>query len=430
MSKRDYLPPLTDCPVFEPRRASLDKVDFGIGRFTISGPKALPVLEGLIRDAELTSGTHEQQMFRAAYLRGQSARFFIDTRSPGRSRDAHIPVFRGKLKASLLSPSRINLEFSANLNVTRAVQAQKVMRRLDRPAIGRAPYTLLLKRGASSVEGEVPLVDSTNVIIGSDLRYAYAMSRPASAHLTDLVIALEEAIAVPLVLAAQGHGVHADIETAYTLRGAEIYWEFSTPSPVSTVDLLSIRLPAAVDRSRTTATPISLAVSEVAQQSRSILLDLGRKMWLRIYAKTNSRVRFEVLFGADAITKANGRRRLSDHPAIAALIDDLVLTASQRLSELFQEASPPLYADQSNATTRDFLHAIDAAHQDRGISSLVLDGLRYFGRVVPGGNPEVLKAAQRLKRLNVLRIIRRQQSWYGVTARYEEALLGLVVRPK
>ncbi|WP_145693651.1 hypothetical protein [Gemmobacter caeni] len=149
-------------------------------------------------------------------------------------------------------------------------------------------------------------------------------------------------------------------------------------------------------------------------------------MWLRVYAKTNRRVRFEVSFGRDAITAANGRRRLASRAALAALTEVLIGLASQRLTELFREVSPPLLAT-TQATTADLLRAIEASHPDRNIAALVLDGLRHFRRVVPDGNPELLAAVRKLKRQGVLRIVRRQQSWYGLSAKYQSALTNLIV---
>jgi hypothetical protein len=100
--------------------------------------------------------------------------------------------------------------------------------------------------------------------------------------------------------------------------------------------------------------------------------------------------------------------------------------ASQRLTELFQEMSPPLFST-TQATTADLLREIDASHPDRNIAALVLDGLRHFRRVVPNGNPELLAALRTLKRRRVLRIVRTQQSIYGLTAQYESALNGLIL---
>lgn len=427
MSRSEFLPPLTDTPDFSVSRASLDKVDLRIGDFILCGQNAEIALHDAIRDAALCEDSPQYPIFRAMNMLHLSRRILVETASGYRSRAALVPIFSGKLVQSMTGPDRIQFGLSAKLNVTRAIQAQRLMRRLDKPAIGRGPYTLLIERGSPEWHGEFPLVDATNVLIGPDMRYDYAMSRPASAHLIDLVIGIERAIVLPLFDAAQRHQVEPDAVGRYTLREVEVYWEFDTPSPVSTVDLLSVKLTAAVNRSRTRAHAVTLPVSEVIQQSRSVQLDLGQKMLLRVYAKTNARVRFEVVFGADAITKISGVRQLTQHAQLAVMIDRYAEIASQRLSELFREMSAPIYADTARATTAELLLAINAAHPNPHITALVLDGLRHFGRVVPEGNPELLAAVQTLKRRRVMRIIRRQQSWYGLTSHYESALEGLIV---
>lgn len=402
----------------------MDKVELRFNDFIITGENAASAVSDLIRDAEFRHGDDEQRMFRAW---NPSRRLLVDVASGHRSLTALMPVFIGKLVGYISHPSRAQFSLSAKLSVTRAMLAQQLLRRHDKPAIKRGPYTLLIQRRPPTWQDEYPLIDATNVLIGSDLLYAYAMSRPASAHLVELVTATRTAIVVPLADAAQRHQVQTDATGVYSLRGVEVYWEFDTPSPVSTVDLLSGKLTGVVNHSRVTAQAVVLPISEVIQQSRSVQLDLGSKMWLRVYAKTNKRVRFEVFFGRDEITAANGRRRVSDGAALASLTDELVRLASQRLTELFQEMSPPLYAT-TEATTADLLRAIDASHPDRNVAALVLDGLRHFRRVASEGNPELLAAVQTLKRRRVMRIIRRQQSWYGLTEHYQSALENLIVR--
>ena len=425
MSRSEFLPSLTDTPNFSTSRASLDKVDLSIGDFLLGGENAALALHDAIRESDLYHNDHQQPMFRALNMMHLSRRVLVETASGSCSRTALVPVFTGKIFGSILRPNHVQFSLSAKLNVTRAIQAQRLMRRLDKPAIGRGPYTLLLERHSPNWQGEYPLVDATNVLIGSDLRYDYAMSRPASAHLINLVTGIERAIVHPLLNAAQRHQADANAVGRYTLREVEVYWEFDTPSPISTVDLLSYKLTAAVNHSRTTAQAIILPVSEIIQQSRSIQLDLGQKMLLRVYAKTNARVRFEVSFGREAISRVNGRRQLAQHAQLANVIDRLVEIASQRLTDLFREASPHAYS-ALRATTADLLQAIAASHPNSHITALVLDSLRHFRRVAPQGNPELLAAVQALKRRRVLRIIRRQQSWYGMTSKYQSALEGLI----
>lgn len=423
MSREAFLPLLTDTPEFSVSRASLDKVELRLLDFILTGENAPNALSDLIRDAEFDHQDDAPRIFRTW---NPSRRIMVDVASGDRNFTGFMPVFTGKLVGTIPNPNRTQFSLSAKLSVTRAILAQRLMRRLDRPAIGRGPYTLLIERSPPCWQDEYPLVNATNVLIGPDLWYSYAMSRPASAHLIELVTEIERAIVVPLVDVAQRHQVQTDASGVYSLRGAEVYWEFETPSPVSTVDLLSGKLTGVVNRSRITAQAVVLPTSEIIQQSRSVQIELGRKMWLRVYAKTNKRVRFEVFFGRDAITAANRRRRLTDHAALAALTDDLVKLASQRMTELFQEMSPPLFAT-TQATSADLLRAIDASHPDRSVAALVLDGLRHFRRVVPDGNPDLLAALRTLKRRRVMRITRRQRSVYGLTAQYESALDGLIL---
>lgn len=233
---------------------------------------------------------------------------------------------------------------------------------------------------------------------------------------------------MPLADAVQARAVQGHFEPKYILRGLEVYWEFATMHPVSTVDLLSPKLTAAVNHSRVTSRAVTLPTSEVIQQSRSVQLDLGRDMWVRVYAKTNKRVRFEVIFGSNAITAANGRLTTSNPEALTRLVDELVKRASQRMTELFREMRPPYHGTVNTKTTEDLLRAIGKSHANPDVTAQVLHGLRHFSRVAPEGDPSLLEALQRLKRQRVLRIIRPHHSWYALTPQYESALSSLVAR--
>ncbi|PTX46629.1 hypothetical protein IQ03_03741 [Gemmobacter caeni] len=245
MSREDFLPRLTVAPDFSESRASLDKIDLRFLDFILTGENAPTALNDMIGNAVFRHGGDGLNIFRHW---SPPRRLLVDVASGRHSRTGLVPVFTGKLVGSAAHPSRVQFSLSAKLSVTRAILAQRLMRRIDKPAIGRGSYTLLIDRHSPTWQDEYPLVDATNVLIGPDLRYDYAMSQPASAHLVGLVTEIEEAIALPFAVAAQRHQVQGDVGGAYSLSEAEVYWEFDTPSPISTVDLLSSKLTSVVNR--------------------------------------------------------------------------------------------------------------------------------------------------------------------------------------
>jgi len=423
MIRDELIPPLVSRPCFSVDRANLDKIDLEFCELSLSGEKASDGLQSFIRNTSLEIGEFEQPMFRSW---NPLRRPIVETAYNSRSVAGYLPVFEGRLIGQMVQRQRVQFKMDMKLNVTRAIMAQRVLRRLDRPGIRRGAYTLLQERRKPEWREEILLANGQNVLLGSESRFAYASSKPASAHLTDLVEAIETTLVDALFAAARANDLQADGAARYSLKGAEVYWEFDTPSPVSMVDLLGWRLASVVNRTRTTRKPVILPTSEVIQQSKSVQLDLGNDMRLRLYAKTNRRIRFEVMFGPDAIAKAIGQRRMQSRAALATAIDTLVERASERLTQLYAEMSPPSLAPP--VTTSDLLRMIDGSHPNRNVSALVLDSLRQIGHVVPEGNPALLKAARYLKRHHVLRIARHQHSWYSLTPQYETALAELVWR--
>lgn len=423
MTRDELIPPLVGRPCFAVERANLDKIELEFCELSLSGENASYGLQSLVRNASLEIGGYEQPLFRSW---NSSRRPIVETAYNSRSLGGYLPVFEGRLIGQMVQQQRVQFKMDMKLNVTRAIMAQRILRRLDRPGIRRGAYTLLQERRQPDWQGEILLANGQNVLLGPESRFAYASSKPASAHLIDLVEAFETTLVDALFSAARSHDLQADGAARYSLKDAEVYWEFDTPNPLSMADLLGWRLSSVVNRTRTTRKPVILPTSEVIQQSKSVQLDLGNDMRLRLYAKTNRRIRFEVMFGRDAIAKAIGQRRMQSRSALASAIDTLVERASKRLTDLSDEMSPPRIAQ--HATSSDLLRMVDASHRNRNVSALLLDSLRQLGHVVPEGNPDLLRAAKYLKRRGVLRIVRQQQSWYGLTPQYEAALAELVWR--
>ncbi|MGR3525228.1 MAG: hypothetical protein ACU0CT_04425 [Paracoccaceae bacterium] len=426
MSRDNFIPAFTYNPTFSISRACIDKVEVTIEGFSLHGRSSVEALDAFIHSAGLPTNDPELRLFHSTSMNRLRHPFRVSTAAGKKEGNRGSPVFSGKLEGRGDNTSFLRFAFDCKLNVTRAIQAQRLIGRIKttRPS-RRSNYSLLLPDSELSWKDEHALTKDDNLLIGSDLRFSYAMSRPPSAHFFELLSNVEHAISAPLDEAAEQHHAQAEILPTYILKGLEVYWEFSTTHPVSTVDLLAPKLQGAVNRSRTTARAVKLPESMRLQQSRSVQLSLGKEVMLRVYAKTNRRVRIEVSWGRDAIASHVGQRSGLDAVRLLFAIDTLVARSSERLTDLFREMSPVAYGVEYSATADDLLRAIGRSHDDPVICDIVLDGLRHHDRVVPEGSPPLLEAVKRLKRQGVLRIIRPYQSWYGLTPRYVDALEAL-----
>ena len=425
MSRRLFMPPLDRNPTFPIERACIDKVEINIEGFSLRGANALEALHSYIHEAGLPVNESEQRIFHSTPVRRLRGKSFT---SIAVGEGGQRLVFGGKLDSYCSNSSNVRFSLDCKMNVTRAIQAQCLFGRLHtRRPRRRKAYSLLLSPPEKVWHDEHALLKADNILLGHDMRFAYAMAQAPSGHFEELLTNIEYAISQPLLAVSEQNNVPVETSSSYTLKGIEVYWEFTTPHPVSTVDLLAPKLQSVVNQSRTNAYPIKLLGTTRVQQSRSIQLDLGSKILLRIYAKTNKRIRFEISWGRDAIAQQVGRRSEIDRVRLMEVIDWLVSRSSERLTELFYEMSPPLYGTLEVATTDDLLRAIGAAHPDPVICAVILDGLRHYDRIVPEGSQPLLDAVRRLKRKGVLRVIRRHQGWYGITPSYAEALDALRV---
>lgn len=426
MSRSSFMPALDESPTFPVGRACLDKAEIRLEGFSVRGVNALEAFHTFLNEAGLPIGDPVQRLFHATSMNRIRHPFrvgMLTGRSEGFSGS---PVFSGKLEGRGSSAGILGFSFDSKMNVTRAIQAQRLIGKIGATQPRRnKSYLLQLSKSDRNWHDEYSLTKEDNVLLGHDLRFAYAMSRSPSRHFVELLSNVERAISEPLNDAAHRHNVQVGASLNYNLKGLEVYWEFSTPYPVSTVDLLAPKLQGAVNRSRTTARAVRLAQAGRLQQSRSIQIDLGLEMILRVYAKTNKRVRFEVSWGRNAIAREVSRRSALDAERLVETVDRLVARSSERLTELFSEVSPPVYATVRALTVDDLLHAVGKAHPDPAICAMILDGLRHQDRIVPEGCQPLLEAVRRLKRQNVLRVIRPYQGWYSLTSRYLTALDAL-----
>ncbi|WP_209427417.1 hypothetical protein [Pararhodobacter sp. SW119] len=420
------MPQLDISPEFPIGRACIDRAEIRIDGFSLRGVNALEAFHTFIHEAGLPTGDPELRLFHSTSLSRLRHPFRVGTSTGKKDGYNGNPVFSGKLEGRSDNSSILRFSFDGKMNVTRAIQAQRLIGRVGTARPRRCKdFSLLLSRSAKKWSDEHALTKEDNLLVGPDLRFSYAMSRAPSAHFVELLRNVERAIAGPLNEASERYNAQAEVSLGYILKGLEVYWEFSTPYPVSTVDLLAPKLQGAVNRSRTTARAVRLMETGRLQQSRSIQIDLGRNLLLRVYAKTNKRVRFEVSWGRDAIAREVGRRSALDAERLIETVDRLVVGSSQRLTELFREISPPVYGTVDAATFDDLLRAVGRAHPDPVICAMVLEGLRHHDRVVSEGCQPLLEAVRRLKRQGVLRVIRPYQGWYGLTLRYADALESL-----
>jgi hypothetical protein len=317
------------------------------------------------------------------------------------------------------------LVFKTQLNLTRFLQAQQLKRvtRLDRPALA-SDYIMAITPEDSWYSQELPLLPATNIIIGPDKKYAFALKQPRTAQLRTYLRLVEDLISEAVNYALDGSGATATRLPYFSLKEIEFYWEFDFDDPINFVlSLREIASQHGQDFSEDSYHIPSVAL-RTKNQSPCLTIRLTQNIKIKIYAKTTRRVRFEVTLGGDAINSIAGPRSQLSIDGIVSLITPLAEEAAQRLRPLIQAATASP-TPRGHATSVQLLHLITQAAIEPYTAEAIVAGLTAFGRVVPYSNDPLLRSVHRLRDRGVLRTLRPKSRIYVVTDEYLYALSRL-----
>jgi len=318
---------------------------------------------------------------------------------------------------------KARIRFRTLLNLTRFIQAQNLKRitRLVRPAVaGR--HVLEIEPNPSWYADEIPLAPVTNLIIGPDRKYAYALKADRSAQFTRYTRLVSDMLSEIVDCAFDGSTARASVTSQFTLHNIEIYWEFDQTSAIDYVVGLRSQLFASSSQISEDPYVVDLPSLEITGQSPSFKIKLTKFMTLKVYAKTNRRVRFEVSIRDDDINKFTKAKRSSQTlEGITALLPKLTAEAARRVNILLQSiALAPVR--QSDHTALQFLHVITREAGHPYVAETIISALVAFGRVALFKNDLLKDAVHRLRDAKVLTTNPAGSSKYVVTEAYREPL--------
>ncbi|SEK92178.1 hypothetical protein SAMN05421666_3142 [Roseovarius nanhaiticus] len=418
--------------------AFIDRIRIDVGDWALFGERdhICEALSGL-REAEVTSVDGEcLPLFNNQLVeRIRDVRHLKFRSNPNRdSLGASKPLISGKA-AEVLWQSRLTspqdgevgrLAFEATLNHTRFVQAQALKRitRLDRPKLV-SEYVLAISPDENWYENEIPLRPATNLIIGPNKKYAFALASPRGSQLREYLTLAQSVLSESVQTAFQHSKARAVLLPYFSIREIEFYWEFDSNAPIDWVlqlrEILSEQAITMAEDWYDTAAP-SL---EIQRQSPCIKLKLTQNISIKIYAKTTRRVRFEVTLKDSAIHNAvvGGRRRDSIE-GVVSMIAPLAEVAVRRLKPILQSivADPP---PPGSFTAVELMYQITRTADNAHTAEAIIAALVAFGKVVPYGNPRLLSVVHALRDLGVLRTLRPRSRIYVVTDEYRDALASL-----
>ena len=317
------------------------------------------------------------------------------------------------------------ISFRTQLNLTRFLQAQQLKRipHPEKPALA-AGYILAITPEERWYRDEVPLLPATNIIIGQSAKYAYALKSSRGAQFRRYVRLISAFLERAIVTSFEDENADARRLAYYSLHEIEFYWEFDHDSPIDYVISILPHLRQSSAKVRQVEYEINVPRFSLSCQSPCIKLALTRNIELKVYAKTNRRVRFEVSFKDSAIGTHGGGQTATSIAILADKIPLLAAEAARRCNDVLQSiasAPPP----PSTVSAFQLMHEIYTRARNPHVAEAIIAALVTFQRIAPYNNDPLKHAIHDLRDAGVLQTRRPRSRVYIVTDEYQQPLQRL-----
>lgn len=436
-ARTDFLPSLTSKTRVSADAAFIDRIQLDIGEWALFGPQdsicaALTAFShSSVQTAHgeilpLFNGHIVENLYGIRKLKFNGNPNTDSTNKAKSLVSGSVKLANWRFSKTAKQPNELaRITFATQLNLTRFTQAQHLKRRsrLDRPRLV-AGYVLAIDPDQSWYADEAPLRPATNLIIGSDQKYRFALKQTRPQQLSRYLKLVRGMLSRVMLDAFQGERATYERFAGYSLKEIEFYWEFNEPNPIDYVEGLRTALMGAGENFSERIYKVDQVSFELQGQSPCLKVRVTRDIQIKVYAKTNRRVRFEVTLKNDAINRAVGSRTTVSLSRLVEKIPDLSTQAAIRLNDLLQsiETIPP---PKSSLSSVQLLHAITRAADDPHIGEAIIASLVTYGRITPHNNDLLRDTIQRLVKLGILRNKKHRSKIYVVTDEYLAALQRL-----
>ncbi|TSA41071.1 MAG: hypothetical protein D4R57_01065 [Verrucomicrobiales bacterium] len=437
-----YLPALSFDHVVSARTARQDKMEIMVHAGTISDDSGdvqnfLHYLGAPPSDLEFESAAFGRIFTRQRNGRPPFREQPIRKRVT-RNQPLPVPLFSGMLKIRNPFPpdSTWTLDAQLSLNPTRFIRHQQFPRPISRLLQERPRFAHVFYDAQSlhnvDEEFEFALIDADNWLPDNRLWSLFASPRFWQRHLHSYLTGTVAEVRDDLHRAAEHAHVRIErsAEAPFSLLYVENYWEFYSDDPIGTVlalhPLLTSYAAAPVNG---WDLPIKKVESDGHENSRRLLLQTQVGETLKIYAKTNRRVRFEVkhtLNGIRPFRIPTGGHTFATIEGLLLFVGSLASISAERVNAVLRHFRLQSSAPDGQHTVLKLIGEVQSAVQDPEKAFALLQILTSNGSLVvgPGNQLGGIFRAElaRLVRQGVLRSSNRR---YSVTPSYRQALKNM-----
>ena len=405
-----------DEQIVSAQTALFDKCEVSVGGWSISGSNE-QIAEHVSRfsDFKVSDGHGgETKLFETR--RAQKERNWHTLKVLGKGAGEGIkyphPVFSGLLKLNKSThqiSNRWDLVFHLNLNINRTIQAQPLpssgVRRVGRRS---QPIVLAISKQAVLEVRERFLAPWNNMLAHTRRRLSYASSKVAEEHLRDCVTSIfnqvEDGFRPLSSLPREGFDL-SDRDTRRTtvsLHHLEVCWDFYHEQPILAVDVFKQMVKANAQHVTSQNWRELVVKDKLRYDSQSVSVYLKNGLEIKFYAKTETTLRFEVVYFGENIKDFKPAPGILSLDQAVETCRDIRRDAALHLNTLFSLIGNEDDLSHDDATPEELIDAVQAETRDVGRTCSILARIVRNRRISPYPNDPDYEVLRRLKRKGVL----------------------------
>ncbi|MBA3447086.1 MAG: hypothetical protein H0T56_05705 [Pseudaminobacter sp.] len=324
------------------------------------------------------------------------------------------PLFSGRLQvsdgtsndAALLQSSRVKkITADLRINPTRYVHHQPITRYgVSEPEdmdLGSRRMRRSTSRFVSGSESLLVLDD--NLVIGSQRRLHMSSPRLWPRHLERYCSGVVDTLVEVVEATADACFCASAFRPFARVDSIETYWEFFQPNPVTFIGNLEQPLWAIAGESDRRGYSFRVRSTGVLANSPRLSIDIAKGVDLKIYAKTDERMRFEirhVLKHRPSVVQPG--RSFTDLDLLPTAVTSVAVDAAAKLNEVFAQLALLASPVAGGRTILELVREVNAASAHQSEATAILDILVTTGRIGLITNDPKRDAVRRLARKGVL----------------------------
>lgn len=314
--------------------------------------------------------------------------------------------------------------FFAYLNLNRAIQAQDLSSSTsvrDLQGSNGHRYALAICERSKRRIRERLLTPADNILDRTSKRTSYAMSRPIEQHFSDHVEAIFQAIRQELPISFRDRDCSS--KPTITFKAMEVCWDFFDEQPILTVLTLKNLVQSVAKTSIVRHFPDYRLSQGLEYDSPSVMLDVVDGVAIRLYAKSETTVRIEVVYSQSAIKTVASLSGIQSLANALNAIRSVKRDAANKLNALLSVVREFEASSKNHATVDELVDTVIAVagNPQRGVA--LLARLAANRRICPYPRSPLYRQLRELKQRGVLKNEKRSPNGrnYVVTPVYEQA---------